>query len=683
MSRPTSPSEKPVASAWWLVLGLIGLDYFSTLAYLPSLAVQGVGPLAPLAALVVAAVTLLGALPLYLYLVGRSPHGRGASGLLEHLVPGWRGKLLVLLLLAFVATDYVVTQNLSVADAAEHVRANPLFRAHVDSWLDAHWHPETWWTHPWWQWLVGQCDRHLAVTLLFSILTLGLWEVWRRGATRWFLRVAALVVAVYLALTLVVLVSGVAFLAGEGRGLVDDWWHTALVDLRQEAGVRGPLSIARFLQMALVSFPYVALGLSGFELCMAVVPLVRGDDTDDPREPRVRIRNMRKLLVMAACMMSVLAPTAVTITTILTPMSAFQEGGPAVHRALAYLAHGGGLADGSAGESINPLFGPVFGTLYDLSTISILCLAGACVAIALRDFVPESLQRFGMELDWARRLGVKMRFFNFVVLVVVILFRAHVAALQWVYATSVLVLLSGGALAGWLALRQQASPSASDTRWARRLMVYPAAAALLFFLSMTLVTLVISRAGLEIALGLGAGMFCTSIVSRWIRSTEIRFSGFEFVDDPSRRLWEECCQMEFQVLVPHRPGWHSRAEKEEAIRERHRLPAQTPIILVEAHLGDTSDFVQHPLMRVTRENGATLIQVSRCVSVAHVLASIGLAMGRVGRPPELHFGWSNESPLAANLSFLLFGEGNIPWMVRELIRRAEPDSNRRPRVIIG
>ena len=58
-------------------------------------------------------------------------------------------------------------------------------------------------------------------------------------------------------------------------------------------------------------------------------------------------------------------------------------------------------------------------------------------------------------------------------------------------------------------------------------------------------------------------------------------------------------------------------------------------------------------------------------------------MAKVGRPPEFHFGWSNESPLAANLNFLLFGEGNIPWMVRALVQNAEPNPDKRPQVIIG
>jgi hypothetical protein len=78
-----------------------------------------------------------------------------------------------------------------------------------------------------------------------------------------------------------------------------------------------------------------------------------------------------------------------------------------------------------------------------------------------------------------------------------------------------------------------------------------------------------------------------------------------------------------------------------------------------------------------------LIHVSRCASVPHVIAAIALKMSKVGRPPELHFGWSNESPLAANVNFLLFGEGNIPWMVRSLIQKAEPNVDRRPHVIIG
>src|SRR5437899_290794 len=154
MPRHTSKTSIAVSS-WWLVLCLIGLDYFSTLAYMPTLAVEAAGPLAPFAALVVVVVTLLAALPIYLYVVGRSPHGRGGTGLIERLVPGWPGKLLVLLILAFVATDYVVTQNLSVADAAEHVRGNPYFKRYVDPVVTEHFQPERFSAHPLWRRFVG------------------------------------------------------------------------------------------------------------------------------------------------------------------------------------------------------------------------------------------------------------------------------------------------------------------------------------------------------------------------------------------------------------------------------------------------------------------------------------------------------------------------------------------------
>lgn len=679
MESASKSTTSIAPSSWWLVLCLIGLDYFSTLAYLPSLAVEAAGPLAPLAALLVVAVTLLAALPVYLYVVGRSPHGRGGTGVIERLVPGWPGKLVVLLILAFVATDFVVTQNLSVADAAEHLRANVYFRDYADPLITRYVRPEEWSTSPFWRQIVQSCDRQLVLTLVLSLISFSLWTWWRKGSPRVFLGVAAVVVVAYLALNAVVIGSAIEYLAGPGRPLVDDWLIVTRTDLRAIGGQIGTnRSIWRLAQLALVSFPYVALGLSGFELSMAVTPLVKGAPTDDPESPRGRIRNMRKLLIAAAAIMAPALLSAVTTATILIPIHELQPGGQAIHRALSYLAHGAALADGRSGRALNALFGPAFGAVYDASTIGILCLAGACVAIALRDYVPEYLQRFGMELDWAHRLGVKMRFFNVLVIAIVILFHANIAALQWVYATSVLVLLSSGSFAALCDLRRRVrSPLARAAASA------PAALVLVFFLTMALLTVLISRAGLEIALAFGVGILVTSFVSRWIRSTELRFQGFEFADDESRTRWEQCCRYEFQVLVPHRPGIHSRREKERAIRERHRIGPEIPVILIEAQLDDPSDFFHLPLLRVVREDGFEVIQVARCASVAHVLAAIGIEMAKVGRPPELHFGWSDETPLAANVNFLLFGEGNIPWMVRELLRRAEPDIEKRPRVIIG
>src|SRR6187200_1128737 len=119
------------ANPWPLVLCLVGVDYFSTLAYLPSIAVQAAGSLAPVAAGSVILVTFLLAIPVYWYVVGRAPDGRGATGLLEELISGWRGKLVVLTMLGFAAADFVITRSLSLADAAVHLIHNP----HGQKWL--------------------------------------------------------------------------------------------------------------------------------------------------------------------------------------------------------------------------------------------------------------------------------------------------------------------------------------------------------------------------------------------------------------------------------------------------------------------------------------------------------------------------------------------------------------------
>src|SRR5260370_35653422 len=106
------PATHPVWNyAWWLVLCVVGLDYFSTLAYLPSIAVEAAGnaagpALAPLVIVGVVLVTLFAAVPVYLYVVGRSPHGEGGTGLLERLVHGWGGKLLILVLLGFIGPAF-------------------------------------------------------------------------------------------------------------------------------------------------------------------------------------------------------------------------------------------------------------------------------------------------------------------------------------------------------------------------------------------------------------------------------------------------------------------------------------------------------------------------------------------------------------------------------------------------
>src|SRR5690606_17424794 len=112
-------------------------------------------------------------------------------------------------------------------------------------------------------------------------------------------------------------------------------------------------------------------------------------------------------------------------------------------------------------------------------------------------------------------------------------------------------------------------------------------------------------------------------------------------------------------------------DKEQQIRQVHRLSDETPVVFLEVSLGDTSEFMHQPRIEVVQDTGRFVVRITNCVSIAHAIAGIALELAKHGKPPEVHFGWSDNNPMAASLSFVLFGEGNVPWMVRELVCRAE------------
>ena len=439
------------------------------------------------------------------------------------------------------------------------------------------------------------------------------------------------------------------------------------------------------LAISLIIFPKLALGLSGFETGVAVMPLVKGDPDDNPEQPQGRIANTRKLMITAAVTMSLYLIGSAVVVACLVPaehLTKVDAAGlqreiedtqlRAKDRALAYLAH----AENPDGKLL-PFFGEWFGTTYDIATVVILWFAGASAMAGLLNLVPQYLPRYGMAPEWSRATRPLVLLFTILNVGVTLIFKASVEAQGAAYATGVLVLMTSAGVASLIDIWKRREGS-----WYQRLS-WPFLLITLVFVYTTVANVYEKPDGIKIAAFFILAILITSFASRYKRSRELRFAGFKLPDPQTQLMWDTIRHLELTVLVPHRPGRRSLANKEAQIRREHRIPRDLTIVFVEVELADASEFVNEPEMRIAQEEGRFVIKISRAASIAHTLAALALEMAKVGRPPEIHFGWTDDSPVSGTLGFLLFGEGNVPWMVRDLIRRAEPDENRRPLIIIA
>lgn len=613
----TETKGQPSHSApWWQVMCLTGVDYFSTLGYQPSIAFLAAGALAPLATLVLILLTLFGALPVYRRIAALSPNGQGSLSVLEDRLPRWRGKSVVLILLGFAATDFVITITLSAADATAHIIENPF----VPHWMD----------HP------------VGVTLLLLGALAG---VFLRGF-REAIWLAVAVVAIYLAVNATLVGYELVQVVTHPEVLSN--WRTAMY-----AKQSNPLMM---LAVALLLFPKLALGLSGFETGVAVMPLVAGDGATAEERLESRIRRTRRLLTSAALIMSVLLLSSSIVTTTLVPAQAMMEGGEATGRALAYLAHRD--------------FGDIFGTIYDLSTISVLWFAGASALAGLLNLVPQYLPRYGMAPDWARATRPLILIIGLIAVVVTIIFDADVNAQGGAYATGVLVLMTSAAVAVTIAHPE------------RRGLFVPI---VLVFAYTTVANMIERPEGLQIATWFIVTIIVASLVSRVMRSTELRLEGIEY-DGLAEELLNEAARRQSLRIIASRPNTGSRDEygrKLDDALESHHLPSDALILFLEVRPGDTSDFSNRLKVTGVDVDG---FYVLRCTSSAIPNAIAGLLLDlrdRTGTIPHAYFGWTEGNPFTYLLKFLALGEGDTAPVCREVLRQAEPNPKKRPRVHVG
>ena len=590
------------------MLWLTGVDYFSTIGYQPGIALLAAGVLSLPATGILVLVTLLCAVPIYSEVAARSYAGQGSIALLENLFSGWKSKIFVLILLGFAATDFVITMTLSAADAATHATQNPYL-------------------HP----FLG--EHTLQVTLvLLALLAL----VFMAGFREAIVVVAATAIP-YIALNIWVLLYAAAIVYRRPELLAN--WTRAL-------HARGDWT-AIFVASAFV-FPKLALGLSGFETGVSVMPLVDGGEEDRAASkhaaPDGRIRNTRKLLITAAAIMSVLLLLSSFVAVLLIPESAYQPGGPANGRAVAYLAH--------------ELLGNSFGSLYDLSTILVLWLAGASAMTGMLNLIPRYLPRFGMAPPWVAYRRPLVLLLLAIDVIVTVIFKADVDKQGGAYATGVLVLMFSAAVAVALALWRESS---KENRVSYVKALYYWIVTIVF--AYTLIANVIERPdGVIIASCFIALLLVLSGVSRYLRATEMRVSKFEFVDDESEQLWNSIRDNKANLIPHHADDPSYRAELKKKVQSYLKLHGRTAFLYVRL-MDNRSEFYSSLRVRVRREGDDYVIDARGASAIANTIAYLSDLLN----PNTVVLGLTQRNLMKQALGFVLFGEGEVGLVVYSVL----------------
>ncbi|WJY76996.1 hypothetical protein CBOVI_02285 [Corynebacterium bovis DSM 20582 = CIP 54.80] len=627
--RPLSKEDR---HPWWQVMCLSGVDYFSTLGYQPGIAVVAAGSLAPVATVVLVLVTMLGAVPVYRRIARASPNGQGSIAVLGRFVPGWKGKLLVLVLLGFAATDFMITMTLSAADASAHV-----LRSADSPWL---------------------------VPVTLGLLG-ALCAVFFRGF-REAVKVSVVLVTVYLALNAVIIGRGLWRLATEDGHVAD--WQESLTSTHQSPWM--------MLALAVIVFPKLALGLSGFETGVSVMPLIRAarpGHSFTPEELRQRrIALGRRLVLVSASVMSTYLVCSSVVVTTLIPRELLEHGGPADGRALAWLAH--------------EQFGGIFGTVYDVSSIAILWFAGASAMAGLLALIPRYLPRYGMAPEWARRSRPMVAVLGVIAVLVTLAFRADVDAQSGAYATGVLVLLTSGGVAVTILAHREGRRGA-------RLGFGVVTVVLLF----TLGTNIVERPeGVRVAGCFIAGIIVSSAVSRALRSLELRGQGISYDRAAANILRGATSGANDVALVAHaKPAAADHTDpqsvescelsysfKENRVRTANHL-GDRPVIFLEIVVRDASGFSEPLAVTGHQVAGIPVLRVE-ATAVPNAVAAVALDIRETsGVVPDLYFEWAPGSPVRDMIRFLAIGRGQNAMVTQEILRRAEPREERRPRVHVG